>query len=248
MKLTAYGRREWLGAALIAASLISIDVCLLVFGIVAVPPAVVIAVFIGAVWLCLAGFFRDPERRIIKSEAYLLSPADGVVRDIELIKSETECEELRDLFNGRDMLRIGIFLSVFNVHLNRAPAGMRIVFKKYKQGAFHDARDGRASKENESMLIGGIATIDGIEYPVAVRQISGAIARRIVCPVEPGENYEQGQRYGMIKFGSRTELYFPAGVGFEPAVPLGKSVAGGVTVMVKISPDSKEKLKNALQQ
>lgn len=242
MTLTHYGRREWLSALLAAASLVSIIVCCGVFGVISAGLAVMLSVMIFAVWACLAAFFRDPARKIKTSENILLSPADGTIRDIELIKSETVCEELRELFGGRDMLRIGIFLSVFNVHLNRAPANMRIVFKKYAEGAFHDARDGRAIKENESMLIGGHATFEGVEYPIAVRQISGAIARRIVCPVEPGDHLAQGVRYGMIKFGSRTELYIPAGSAFEIAVSTGKAVSGGLTVLARATADAKEKL------
>lgn len=197
---------------------------------------------VSIVWLAVAAFFRDPVRTIPDDPQLILSPADGVVRDIELIKSESvSCGELRELFHGQDMLRIGIFLSVFNVHVNRVPADMNVTFKTYRPGAFHDARDAAAIKENESMIIGGTAKIGDVEFPVAVKQISGAIARRIVCPVEAGDVFKRGDRYGMIKFGSRTELYLPC-KGFEVAVKVGDPVCGGINVLARILPDAKEKL------
>ena len=202
-----------------------------------------VVVILWVIWGAVAAFFRDPERKIPQDPDVLVSPADGVVRDIELIKNESiECEELRDLFHGRDMLRIGIFLSVLNVHVNRAPVAMKTVFRTYKQGAFHDARDGRAIRENESMILGGVAVYEGESYPLAIKQISGAIARRIVCPVEKDTELERGQRYGMIKFGSRTELYLPAGMGFDVSVQVGQAVSGGSTVIARILPGAKEKL------
>ena len=180
--------------------------------------SVALILLVSIVWLAVAAFFRDPVRAIPADPSLVLAPADGVVRDIELIKSESvSCEELRELFHGQDMLRIGIFLSVF-----------------------HDARDAAAIKENESMIIGGTAKIGDVEFPVAVKQISGAIARRIVCPVEAGDAFKRGDRYGMIKFGSRTELYLPC-KGFEVAVKVGDPVCGGTDVLARILPDAKEK-------
>jgi len=111
---------------------------------------IAISLLILIIWFCFAAFFRDPKRVVSKEPGVLVSPADGRIRDIELIRSEDiDSDELRDLFQGRDVLRIGIFLSVFNVHLNRAPAAMNIVFRSYKPGKYHDARDGRAARENE---------------------------------------------------------------------------------------------------
>jgi len=190
-------------------------------------------------WVAIAAFFRDPTRKITDSKTALISPADGVVRDIELIScadNDAIEVELKELFGGKDILRIGIFLSVFDVHLNRAPAQMTLSMKKYKMGAFHDARSPLATKENESMLIGGTAELDGVSFPLAVRQISGAIARRIVCPVEPGVSLARGERYGMIKFGSRTEIFLPAGK-FELLVKVGDRVFGGSSIVANISKD-----------
>ena len=245
MKLTRYGRREWLGS-LILAFLLTLLFC----GLTAVVPAMrwslaaVVSALIFLIWVCVAAFFRDPDRKVPVDPSVVLSPADGRVNDIELIKGETvESEKLKELFQGRDMLRIGIFLSVFNVHLNRAPVKMKVAFRQYKEGAFHDARDGRASKENESMLVGAEGVCSDIRFPLAVKQISGAIARRIVCPGEEGTSLEQGERYGMIKFGSRTELYLPAGMKLELAVKVGQTVTAGITPLAHIYPAAMEKIR-----
>lgn len=245
MKLTRYGRREWLGS-LILAVLAILAVCGLAVVIPAMrwSPAIIVSALIFLVWICIAAFFRDPDRKVPVNLSVVLSPADGTVNDIELIKGETaNSEKLKELFQGRDMLRIGIFLSVFNVHLNRAPVKMKVAFREYKEGAFHDARDGRASKENESMLVGAEGICSDIRYPLAVKQISGAIARRIVCPVEAGTQLDQGQRYGMIKFGSRTELYLPAGMKLELAVKVGQPVTAGITPLAHIYPAAVEKIR-----
>ena len=232
MKLTNYGRKEWLRATVCAALLLVLCVVLAV--IVNAQAGLCLAVFVLVMWTAFAAFFRDPERKTPAGEKLLTSPADGVVRDIELIpNSNCGNEELATLFEGRDMLRIGIFLSVFDVHLNRAPCRMTVKFTSYKEGCFHDARDERAAKENESMILGGTGVIEGNEFPVAVKQISGAVARRIVCPVEPGTVLEKGERYGMIKFGSRTELYLPVKSNFTPAVSVGDRVFGGTTVIAR---------------
>lgn len=242
MKLTKYGRREWLGSGALAFILILLSIILAALGAFTFGTALYLLVFIILLWVALAAFFRDPEREIPVSATSVVSPADGVIRDIELLKCDScESEELKKLFAGKDMLRIGIFLSVFDVHLNRAPVDWTLSFKYYKKGAFHDARDGRAGRENESMLVGGIGSIDGIRFPVAVKQISGAVARRIVCPVEPGAVLKKGERYGMIKFGSRTELYLPAGKCFEVNVKVGDRVFGGTTIVADILPAAKEK-------
>ncbi|MBQ9337361.1 MAG: phosphatidylserine decarboxylase family protein [Lentisphaeria bacterium] len=233
MTLTEYGRKEWLTATVLAAVLL---VCCAVLAVLIDHLAgISLGLLVAVVWLAFVAFFRDPVRHIPEEEDVLVSPADGVVRDCELIPNGNNCgyPELSELFEGRDMFRIGIFLSVLDVHVNRAPCRMTVRFCRHKDGQFHDARDQRAGTENESQLIGGIGEICGREFPVAVKQISGAIARRIVCPVEPGAVFEKGYRYGMIKFGSRTELYLPVKSGFEPAVSVGDRVFGGVTVIAR---------------
>ena len=243
MILTKYGKKEW-GMALAAFFGVSgLSIASVFLGILT--PGIMLAVIAFAALACFAAcaFFRDPPRRIAADPSAIVSPADGVIKDVELIKSETlECDELRRLFHDKDILRIGIFLSVFNVHLNRAPWEMKVEFKVYKPGKYLDARDPDAGKVNESMLIGGTCPFEGETFPIAVRQVSGAIARRIVCPVNPGENYERGQKYGMIKFGSRTELYIPAGMGIDVAVNLGESVRAGSSILAFVRPEAKVKL------
>ena len=232
MTLTKYGRKEWLTATVLALFLLVL--CVVMAVLVDWRAGVSLAVFIVIVWIAFAAFFRDPERRIPADPEVLVSPADGVVRDCELIPhGSCDCPEMVELFDGKDMFRIGIFLSVLDVHVNRAPCRMTVRFVRHKDGSYFDARDPRAVKENESQIIGGTGEVCGREFPVAIKQISGAIARRIVCPVEPGAKFDKGFCYGMIKFGSRTELYLPVKSGFEPAVNVGDRVFGGETVIAR---------------
>ena len=183
------------------------------------------------VYGCMAAFFRDPHRRIPEESNLLVSPADGVVRDIELLKDAEENE----FFEGRSVIRVGIFLSVLNVHLNRASCDVDIKDKRYKKGKFHDARSPLASKENESMTLYCSSTFDGRTFPLIIRQISGAIAKRIVCEVEPGDEIKKGERFGMIKFGSRTELFLPAEPWMELSIKVGNKVYAGSSVVASAS-------------
>lgn len=160
----------------------------------------------------------------------MVSPADGVIKDIAVV-SDHGIEP----FAGQDALRIGIFLSVLDVHLNRAPSELEITYKHYRKGRYLDARNPDCAKENEAMTIGGTAVINGFEFPMAVRQVSGAIARRIVCPVEINDKIKRGAIYGMIKFGSRTELYVPVSDDFEVQVQVGDRVFAGNSIMVKVN-------------
>jgi phosphatidylserine decarboxylase len=177
-------------------------------------------------WLAVAAFFRVPNRRIVADPASLVSPADGVVRDIETVEDHGI-----ELFTRQKLTRIGIFLSVLDVHVNRAPCDMDVQYRNYKEGRFLDARDKRCAKENESLVIAGTGSAGGKQFPVAIRQVSGAIARRIVCVPQPGDMLTKGAIYGMIKFGSRTELYFPAGSGITVRVQIGDKVRSGSTLM-----------------
>ena len=242
MILTKYGKKEW-GTA-IAVFLVVFLLCAAAAVFLKVPAiAGSVAGLAAVVCFAACAFFRDPPRKIVSDPSAIVSPADGVIKDIELIKSETlECDELRRLFHDKDILRIGIFLSVFNVHLNRAPWDMKVEFKLYKPGKYLDARDPDAGKVNDSMLLGGTCPFEGETFPAAVRQVSGAIARRIVCPVNPGEIYSRGQIYGMIKFGSRTELYIPAGMGIDIAVNVGEAVRAGSSILAFVRPEAKAKL------
>jgi phosphatidylserine decarboxylase len=228
MKFASYGRKElaaaWcLGLALVIAGM-------LVAYLADMGGGVCIVVVSMLAWLSFILFFRDPERKAPADPDAVLSPADGVVKDIELVAGADE----NKYFNGENAVRIGIFLSVFDVHINRAPCKLKVVEKLYRKGAYHDARNPQASAENEAATIVCEADIDGYSCPVIVRQISGAVARRIVCDAEAGIELAKAQRYGMIKFGSRTELFLPAGKEFEISVKIGDKVHAGTTVIARL--------------
>jgi phosphatidylserine decarboxylase len=176
----------------------------------------------------LFAFFRDPERQIPADESSVVSPADGTVSDV------TELEH-DDLLGG-PAVRIGIFLSVFNCHVNRAPCSGRVLETRYKKGKFINAmRHNSASTQNESNTI-VLKELNGDKPVAVVKQIVGAIARRIVCTVKPNDAVERGQRIGMIKFGSRTELYLPKRLNPRVTVAVGAKVRGArdVVAMMKI--------------
>ena len=222
MTLTKYGFQEW-GLAL-AAAVILWSGCFVLYKYNYPRSAITAAVAVLVLFAAFAAFFRNPHRNLPQDEKLLVSPADGTVRDIGVVDDF-------DLppFRGR-ALRIGIFLSVLNVHVNRTPARMTVVNVNYREGKYLDARNPRAGQENEAMTISGEAEAGGVSFPMAIRQISGAIARRIVCPVKPGRKLYRGEIYGMIKFGSRTELYLPEDC-FEILVEPGDKVRGGETVL-----------------
>lgn len=159
-------------------------------------------------------FFRDPERTPPNEPVALVAPADGRVADIQTNADGTQT--------------LGIFLSVFDVHVQRAPLDGVITEVDYRRGKFHDARDARASTENEQRTLTLVAA-DG--YRVVVRQIAGLIARRIVGWRDKGATVQRGERIGMIRFGSRVELVVPAGT--ELTVRLGQHVKGGETVVAR---------------
>ncbi len=225
MTLTRYGIREWGTGLLILIVVLGGCVCLhragypgWAWGIGAAA-----AVF----YLALAAFFRNPSRKLPADPSLLVSPADGTVRDIGVVDDFNYPP-----FEGK-ALRVGIFLSVLSVHVNRAPAAMEVESKYYREGAFLDARNPECAVRNEAMTIAGTAEAAGRKFPMAIRQVSGAIARKIVCPVEPGTHLKRGKIYGMIKFGSRTELYLPV-EGFDLKVKIGDKVAGGQTVIAQV--------------
>lgn len=228
MTLSKFGLREWGSAALIALLLITAFIVLAAYR--APITGFSLALFVFIYWLAVAAFFRNPYREIPGDVQLMISPADGVVKDIGVV-SDHGIEP----FAGRNALRIGIFLSVLDVHLNRAPSELEITYKHYRKGHYLDARHPDCHKENEAMTIGGTAKINDFEFPMAIRQVSGAIARRIVCPVEIGDKIERGAIYGMIKFGSRTELYIPVSDNFEVQVKIGDKVSAGTSVMVKVN-------------
>ena len=179
---------------------------------------VLLAVFI---WMLM--FFRDPRREIPLDEKTLLSPADGTITDI----AETEIPEL----DGK-ALRIGMFLSIFNVHLNRMPCSVRVESVQYHKGWFKNAMSPESGRVNESNSV-VMTRIAEPKNRLLVKQVSGAIARRIVCKAEPGREYAQGLAFGMIKFGSRTELYIPLQEGkYDIAVKIGDKVRAGINPLI----------------
>lgn len=227
MSLTRYGRRELLGGGVIAVLIMLLGAGFILAGMIAV--GATLAGFGVLGWCALAAFFRDPQRTPPPQAELLVAPADGRVVDIELINDP----EVTAWFDGANAIRIGIFLSVLDVHLNRAPCDLVVRARIAREGGYHDARDGRASTENEAMTMVCEGRGPGGTMPLVVRQISGAIARRIVCEVEPGDTLSRGQRYGMIKFGSRTELYLLASGGGEILVRVGDRVQGGRTPIAR---------------
>jgi phosphatidylserine decarboxylase len=175
------------------------------------------------IWIWLLSFFRDPERTLPAEQHAMVSPADGTVSDI------IELDHIPEL-NGPGV-RVGIFLSVFSVHINRAPCDGKVLAVNYKKGKFINAMShNNASEQNESntVVIGDAA--DG--RPIAVvKQIVGLIARRIICTVQPGNALDRGQRIGMIKFGSRTELYIAKHLNPQVVVRIGQGVSGAADVI-----------------
>ena len=177
----------------------------------------------------MAFFFRNPSRSVPSATGVLVAPADGTVQDIE----EFDEEE----YIGGKCLRIGIFLSVFNVHVNRAPCAGEIEWLSYKEGGFGVAYDAEAILSNESNSIGMRIREDGARgIKLLLRQVSGAIARRIICPLEKKDLVVRGGLIGMIKYGSRTEIMVPLEAGFQPEVFVKDKVRGGVTILGRFAP------------
>jgi phosphatidylserine decarboxylase len=180
-----------------------------------------IALFLVFIWMLM--FFRDPPRKIPLDERTLLSPADGTITDI----SEAEHPDL----DGK-ALRIGMFLSIFNVHLNRMPCSVRVESVTYKKGLFKNAMSAESGRINESNEI-LMTRLAEPQDRLLVRQVSGAIARHIVCKAEPGQEYAQGSVFGMIKFGSRTELYLPlTEERYDIIVRIGDRVNAGLSPLI----------------
>ncbi|MBE6402715.1 MAG: phosphatidylserine decarboxylase family protein [Lentisphaeria bacterium] len=226
MTLTRYGIREWGGGGVLA--LVLLVGCYFLAKYVNLYLGIIPGVLIVLVYGFTAFFFRNPRRKLPEDPELLISPADGTVRDITVVEDFDQAP-----FEGK-ALRIGIFLSVLSVHVNRVPAELQVISKHYREGKYLDARNPECARENEAMTIAGNASAAGKTFPMAIRQISGAIARRIVCPVEPGTVIKRGNIYGMIKFGSRTELYLPADDSFEVLVKVGDKVSGGSSVIARI--------------
>jgi phosphatidylserine decarboxylase len=190
---------------------------ILIPAVAAVAAAVVgwwiVAAVLALLAVAVAAFFRDPERRVPRDSRLVLAPADGKVTRVE---------------RGEDgSLRVSIFLSVLDVHLNRAPVAGRVEAVRYRPGRLLPANLARSADDNEQNEL----RIDSTYGPVRVVQIAGIIARRIVCRVQPGDELALGDRFGMIRFGSRTDLLLPPGA--QAAVEPGARCRAGQTVVAR---------------
>ncbi|HIW00671.1 MAG TPA: phosphatidylserine decarboxylase family protein [Candidatus Desulfovibrio intestinipullorum] len=188
----------------------------LVFAMLDCP--VLAVLFFVLCWFAL-NFFRDPERVVPDEEKIAVSPADGRV---------VKLERREDPISGENRLCICIFMNVFNVHVNRVPVQGTITDIKYYPGKFFNASLDKASKDNERCAY-QLTDEQGQTWTFV--QIAGLIARRIVCRVEKGDTLARGERFGMIRFGSRVDLYVPDG--YIPTVSCGQEVLGGQTVIAR---------------
>lgn len=205
-----------------AASLVLLLLTLNLDGILAgMAGLLLFVVFI--LWGFVVSFFRDPERSIPDAADALVSPADGTVTHIDEVAEPD--------FPGGRAFRISIFLSVFNVHVNRTPRSGKVAAIQYFPGAFLDARHPQCGVANEQLWLDLDDSLSGKR--LRIKQISGKIARRIVCWLKPGEEVQKGERFGMIKFGSRTEIYLPLDAPIEVQVQIGAKVKGGSTVLLR---------------
>ena len=163
-------------------------------------------------------FFRDPPRRVPTAPGVLVSPADGKVTEAEWIETP-----------AGSRLRLSIFLNVFDVHVNRSPMAGIVTQVSYKKGLFLNAMRADSNVLNESNVI----VIEGDGYSLQVKQIAGLLARRIVCRVKPGDTIQRGERFGLIKFGSRVDVLMPADAVLR--VRTGDRVKGGSTVLAVVT-------------
>ena len=195
--------------------------------------ATIVFALLGWKWVAVLGliatlfvlnFFRDPERVIPREPGLVVAPADGKVVKIE---------KMMDPFSGQERTAICIFMNVFNVHVNRSPVAGQVVGIKYFPGKFFNASLDKASRDNERNAI-SIKDKDGRFWTVV--QIAGLIARRIVCWTEQGDYLKRGERLGMIKFGSRVDLYLPQG--YEPEVKVNDEVFAGQSIIARLKAKS----------
>jgi phosphatidylserine decarboxylase len=176
--------------------------------------------------LLIVYFFRNPRRAIPRGLGLVVAPADGVVVDVTQVE--------HDEFLDGPAVRIGIFLSIFNVHINRSPVAAQVIRLVYRPGEFLNALRPESAERNESLWI-GLQESAAPYRRLAVRQISGLLARRIVCRLRPGESVDRGEPFGMIKLGSRTELTVPQEEGLTVLACVGQKVEAGETVLARYS-------------
>jgi phosphatidylserine decarboxylase len=213
MALAREGIREMTIATLVLGGLTALAIWLY-------PWAAVVPLLL---WVLIIVFFRDPRRVALFARGELCSPADGRVRDITRLEHHEAV--------GGPAIRIGIFLSILDVHANRAPCRGRVVSIDHRKGSFLDARHAEAGNRNEAKTL-VLDPDPPVAGPIVVRQVAGMVARRIVCHAREGDDLMQGERYGMIKFGSRTELIVPDLPETEIKAYVGQPVRAGITVLV----------------
>jgi phosphatidylserine decarboxylase len=170
-------------------------------------------------------FFRDPERMVPIQEGIMVSPADGIV---SLLEPAVPPSELG--LGSEPMTRVSVFMSVFNCHVNRIPAAGRITTVAYHHGKFLNASLDKASEQNERNGI-TVELRDGRQYGVV--QIAGLVARRIMCWSKEGSDMQRGERFGLIRFGSRLDIYLPSGT--EPTVQIGQTMIAGETIIARLN-------------
>ena len=169
-------------------------------------------------------FFRDPVRSVAQKPGLILSPADGVISLITKTVPPTEM-----LLGDKPLTRVSVFMNVFNCHVNRAPMAGEGIAITYHHGKFVNASLDKASEHNERNSI----TIEGVDKTrIGVTQIAGLVARRIVCFTKVGNGLSMGERFGLIRFGSRLDVFLPDGI--EPAVGLGQTAVAGETVLAHL--------------
>ncbi|HLW36482.1 MAG TPA: phosphatidylserine decarboxylase [Chthoniobacterales bacterium] len=208
MRLQTLAEARWILAILAVVALVSLFFSAWLF--------LLVAILIAYTFY----FFRDPERSVPDDPNAIVAAADGTITDIieidegELLKTKTR--------------RVGIFLSIFDVHTNRAPIEGKITFRQHREGLCVDARKPECSEKNEAM----VWAFENPRATIVVRQLTGAIARRIVAWLAVGDEVRKGERFGMIRFGSRTEVYLPLSATI--AVKVGEHVAGGSTIIARL--------------
>ncbi len=179
---------------------------------------------VGATVWCYY-FFRDPVRMIPQDEGLVISPADGVVSLIEQVTPPADME-----IGDQPLTRVSVFMNVFNCHVNRAPIAGKVVNVTYHHGKFLNASLDKASIHNERNSL-TLEAADGTR--IGVVQIAGLVARRIVCFVKPGDQISAGFRFGLIRFGSRLDIYLPQGV--QPLVSVGQTAVAGETILADLT-------------
>ena len=178
---------------------------------------ILINIIIFPLWFWIIWFFRLPERQFTSGKKYIVAPADGKV---VVIEETVENEYFKD-----KRLQISIFMSPLNVHVNRAPMSGEVSFMRYHKGKYLVAWHPKSSTENERTTV----VINNGKYEILLRQIAGALARRICCYVAYGNAIRQNEEFGFIRFGSRVDIFLP--IGTKPDVKIGDIVQGGITIL-----------------